>query len=85
MLTLLGIIIPKKLVGIIIVVTIVVTPAVKMALKNPSRLLTSRSDIIIKRVVPMGCSLNRGLPPVSPRTNPLRHDLQNNQNFKHKW
>ena len=56
----------------------VVTLMVKMALQNLSRLLTSRNSLIIRRSVPMGRSINGGLPPVSSKTCPLRHNLQNN-------
>ena len=60
-------------------------PAVKVTLQNLSRLLASRNDLIIKRVVPMGCSVNRGFLLISPRTSPPRQDLQNNKKFRHKW
>jgi len=62
----------------------VITLAVKVTLQNPSHMLTSRSDFIIRNIVPMGRSVNGGFLPISPRTSPLRHDLQNNKKFKHK-
>ena len=57
----------------------VVTPTIKMALQNPSRLLTSRGGLIIRRTVPLRHRIHRGLHPISPRTSPPRHDLQNNK------
>ena len=60
-------------------------PAVKVTLQNLSRLLASRNDLIIKRVVPIGRSVNRGFLLISPRTSPPRQDLQNKKKFRHKW
>ena len=53
----------------------IITFVVKVTLYNSSRLLTSRSSLIIKRVVTIGRSVNGGLPPVSPGTSSSRHDL----------
>ena len=63
----------------------VITPAVKMALQNSSCLPTSRNSLIVRRKVPVGCSINGGLPSISSGTWPPRHNLQNNQKFRHKW
>ena len=53
-------------------------------LQNPSRLLTSWSVLLIRRIVPVGHSIHGGLPPICPRTRPPWHNLQNSKKSKHE-
>ena len=48
----------------------VISPAVKVALQNPSRLLISRNGLIIRRIIPVRHSVNGGLSPSLLGTSP---------------
>ena len=63
----------------------VISFAVKVTPQNSSLLLTNKNGLIVRRIFPVGRSVNRVLPPISPRTSPPRHDLQNRKKSKHKW
>ena len=43
----------------------ILLPAVEAALQNSSHLLTNQSSLIIRRIVPVGCSIHGGLPLIS--------------------
>ena len=63
----------------------VVIATIKMTLQNPGRLLTSWSDLDIRRTVPLGRGIYEGLPLISHGTRSRRLNLQNSKKFRHQW